>query len=154
MTQVLFVCTGNICRSPMAEVLLRREVANRGLHGLTVGSAGTGAWDGAPASEGAYLVSLEHGLDLSAHRARLVTRSIVDQADLILAMAEHHMARLRELDAGSRSMLLGAYAGRGPGETDVDDPFGGDIETYRQTFGELEELIRVAAGRLHEAGGR
>jgi protein-tyrosine-phosphatase len=64
---VLFVCTGNICRSPLAASLLERALKERGLE-VEVTSAGTGAWDGAPASEGAYLVGLERGLDLSGHR--------------------------------------------------------------------------------------
>src|SRR5207249_11290602 len=81
MTQhVLFVCTGNICRSPLAAALLERALKEHGLD-VNVTSAGTGAWDGAPASEGAYLVGLERGLDLSGHRARLLTRELVGQAD-------------------------------------------------------------------------
>src|SRR5439155_1284583 len=83
----------NICRSPLAAALLQRALAQRGIDGLEVASAGTGAWDGAPVSEGAYLVGLERGLDLSAHRARLLTRELVDQADLILTMARHHRSR-------------------------------------------------------------
>jgi protein-tyrosine-phosphatase len=147
MTRVLLVCTGNICRSPLAEALLRREAAARNLD-VEASSAGTGAWDGAPASEGAYLVGLEHELDLSAHRARMLTRDLIKQADLILTMSRHHRARIQELDAGARVHLLGEYAGRSGEDAEVADPFGADLETYRQTFAQLDELVRVVAGRL------
>src|ERR671939_243844 len=102
---LLFVCTGNTCRSPMAEVLMREALTARGVDSVTVSSAGTGAWDGAPASEGAYLVGLEHGLDLSGHRARLLTRDIARGADLILVMSGHHLARIAELGCEDKAHL-------------------------------------------------
>jgi protein arginine phosphatase len=142
---VLFVCTGNICRSPLAASLLVRALKDRGLE-VDVTSAGTGAWDGAPASEGAYLVGLERGLDLSGHRARLLTRELVDEADLILTMARHHRARVDELGGEGKVFVLGEYAGKGGDE--VSDPFGGDLAVYRDTAQELEALAEAVADRL------
>src|SRR6266542_7159259 len=140
---VLFVCTGNICRSPLAASLLERALKERGLE-VAVTSAGTGAWDGAPASEGAYLVGLERGLDLSGHRARLLTRELVDEADLILTMARHHRARVDELGGEGRVFVLGEYAGREGDDAEVSDPFGGDLDVYRDTLAELDALLDAA----------
>jgi len=145
---VLFVCTGNICRSPLAAELLERAVQSRGLTDVTVSSAGTGAWDGAPASEGAYLVALEGGLDLSGHRARLLTRELVEQADLILTMARHHRARVDELGGEGKVFVLGEYAGRDSNDCEVSDPFGGLIDVYRDTYAELDALAATVADRL------
>jgi protein-tyrosine-phosphatase len=143
---ILFVCTGNTCRSPMAEVLLRQALEDRGLD-IRVSSAGTGAWDGSPASEGAYLVALEHGLDLSAHTARTLTPELVDDADLILTMSGHHRTRVAELGGADKVRVLGQYAGR-EARPDVSDPFGGDLASYRATFEELEELVGRVASRV------
>jgi protein-tyrosine-phosphatase len=147
-TRILLVCTGNICRSPLAAALLERALAERGTAGLDVSSAGTGAWDGAPVSEGAYLVGLERGLDLSGHRARLLTRELVEQADLVLTMARHHRARVDELGGEGHVFVLGEYAGRDGDEAEVSDPFGGALEVYRDTYTELEALLQAAVERI------
>ena len=150
MTRVLVVCTGNTCRSPLAAAMLGRALEAAGVR-AEVASAGIGAWDGSPASEGSYLVSLEHGLDLSTHRARLLTREMVDEANLILTMSRTHLARVRELGGGARAHLIGEFAGRSGQTAEVADPFGGELDDYREAFQALAGMVPAIAARI--AGG-
>ncbi|HET9065894.1 MAG TPA: low molecular weight protein arginine phosphatase [Gemmatimonadales bacterium] len=145
---VLFVCSGNTCRSPLAAALLRAHVGAVPDRALTVSSAGTSAWDGSPASEGAYLVALERGMDLGPHRARVLTTEVIRSADLVLTMTAAQAVRAHELGAAARVHTLAAYAmgtERGP---DVSDPFGGPLEGYRATLEELEPLIAATWERI------
>lgn len=146
--RLLFVCTGNTCRSPLAEVLARREAIERGLSDVEVASAGTSAWEGAPASDGALLVALERNLDLSTHRAQQLTRDLVDGADVILAMGPHHLERAEALGGAGKAHLLTAYAAGGGAGQPISDPFGGDLDAYRETAAELQREIRRVFDRL------
>jgi protein-tyrosine-phosphatase len=83
-----------------------------------------------------------------------LTREVVEQADLILTMARHHRARVQELGGEGRVHVLGEYAGRSPDEGEVSDPFGGDLDVYRQTCAELELIVTAVADRLVPHGDR
>ncbi len=146
--QLLFVCTGNTCRSPLAEALARRLIAERALVDIEVSSAGTSAWPDAPASDGSLLVAMEHGIDLSEHRARQLSPEIVSASDLILAMGPHHLDRAEALGGTSRSFLLTAFVHGADKAWPVSDPFGGDLTGYRETLAELRREIGATLDRI------
>jgi protein-tyrosine-phosphatase len=146
--KILFVCTGNTCRSPLAEAIARKIAIDRGLTDLEVASAGTSAWDGAAASDGALLVGMEHGLDLSNHRAQLLSRELVATTDVVLAMGPHHLERVQALGGTANAYTLTSYASHGKIDRAISDPVGAELEVYRATYDELEREIRRALDRL------
>lgn len=158
--RILFVCTGNTCRSPMAAGIARAVAAERGLTDVQIDSAGAGANPFPPgvpmpvigASDGALLVAMEHGVDLGPHRAQPLTRDLVDRADLVLAMGDRHLGRVLELGGAGKAFLLTDFASHGERTGGVADPFGGDLAAYRDTYEELEREVRRALDRLVPSG--
>jgi protein-tyrosine-phosphatase len=146
---VVFVCTGNTCRSPLAAALARRELERRGWQHVEVASAGLAAEEGYPASRHALAVAQRHALELAEHRSRPLTPQMVEWADLVLAMSPSHVYALERGGAGEKVALLGDFAAGGPGEgAPVADPFGGDEDAYEATFRELEPLVAAVFDRL------
>jgi ribose 5-phosphate isomerase B len=151
--KILFVCTGNTCRSPLAEAVLKRVLAEQGIGGITVASAGLAAEPGSPASEGSKMVLLESE-DLSAHRARQVDQTLLASADLILTMTSQHKQTLRTRfpDLSARIHTLEEYVwGRG---TDIADPYGGGKEEYRAAREQIEAAVEELAAKLAAEQGK
>ena len=149
---IVFVCTGNTCRSPMAELLMRSTLAKQlgctldelEEHGVCVASAGIAAAPGCPPANEAVLVMREQGLDLSPHEAQPLTDQLVRQADLILAMTQSHMQSIvdRWPNAASRTHLIM------PDRVDVQDPIGQSIGAYRHCAAQLTTGIKYYADQL------
>ncbi len=142
MPSVLFVCTGNICRSPMAEVLFADQVKCNGLD-LTqwqVASAGTWAQDGYPASRNSETVMKERGLDLSNHSSHIVTPEMMAQFNLILVMESNHKEALAYEfpDLAKRFFMLSEMSGE---EKSIEDPIGQDLVAYRKCADEIQNWI-------------
>jgi protein-tyrosine-phosphatase len=145
---LLFVCTGNTCRSPMAAAIAEAELSRRGWTHVAVRSAGTGASTGSGATPQAVDVAGEHQLDLTAHASQPLTPDLVDWADLVLAMGASHIAAIEAFGGEGKATLVTDFIeGEGAGEP-VNDPFGGNHESYRVAFAQLRHAVGALLDRL------
>jgi protein-tyrosine phosphatase len=150
MGSILFVCTANICRSPMAAALFLESVKNWPEGQLwRVESAGIWAQNGQPACAGAKAAMRSRGLNISRHRSRVVTAEMLESFSLILTMEKSQQEAIRVEFPGvaRRVYLLSEMAGR---RIDVNDPFGGEPRDYEATAAELSELITEGMNKIFQ----
>ena len=144
--KIMFVCTGNTCRSPMAAAMAAQIFAESGLT-AEISSAGVNAFQGRPASCHAITVMEEGGLCLQSHKASVVCGETLESASLVLTMtASHRAVLLSDYPAAEDKIFtLAEYVGDAQ---DVSDPFGGSVEEYRACAAQIRKLLEMAVKKL------
>jgi len=143
----MFVCTGNTCRSPMAEGILKKMARDEGLDRMNVISSGIGTYDGYPVSENSVLAAARDGIDISGLHSTQLVSDLMHESDLILALAHNHYEKMVSLypEDAYKVFMLRAFPEQQADESlSVADPIGMDLREYRRTYDEIKaELGRI-----------
>lgn len=136
MSSFVFVCTGNICRSPMAEGLMRHRCAEADIHSVNITSMGIHGLDNVPATREARQVCEENGVDISTHRSRPIDGEEIQDADMVFCMEPIHQKFLHAFFPWHRDkiVLLAAWPEKPNRKSSITDPMGKPIDFYRKIF--------------------
>ncbi len=153
MKKLIFVCSGNTCRSPLAGGIAKQIFPDKLLQTIQISSAGTSAVNGLGASELAIETARKNGIDITGHKTRLLTRSLILGADMIVAMTEQHRFAVGALEpsASAYTYIAGEFLNVDGGE--IDDPIGCGRDAYERTFNRLKECILSLSERLENFDG-